>query len=39
MVGFDSVVLHYRSVQNLLAAELMRVDSDGLVTEVIAHYG
>lgn len=39
MVGIDSLVLHYRSVQDLLAAELMRVDSDGLVTEVIAHYG
>lgn len=39
MVGVDSVVLHYRSVQNLLAAELMRVGSDGRVTEVIAHYG
>jgi ketosteroid isomerase-like protein len=39
MVGLDSVVLHYRSVQNLAAAELMRVGGDGLVTEVIAHYG
>jgi ketosteroid isomerase-like protein len=39
MVGLDSLVLHYRSVQDLLAAELMRVGNDGLVTEVIAHYG
>jgi ketosteroid isomerase-like protein len=39
MVGLDSLVLHYRSVQNLLAAELMHVGEDGLVTEVIAHYG
>jgi ketosteroid isomerase-like protein len=39
MVGIDSVVLHYRSVQDLLAAELMRVGGDGLVSEAIAHYG
>jgi uncharacterized protein (TIGR02246 family) len=39
MVGIDTLVLHYHSVQNLLAAELMRVGSDGRVTEVIAHYG
>jgi hypothetical protein len=39
MVGLDSLVLHYRSVQDLLTAELMVVDQDGVVTEVIAHYG
>jgi ketosteroid isomerase-like protein len=39
MVGLDSVVLHYRSVEDLLAAELMVVGADGLVTEVLAHYG
>jgi ketosteroid isomerase-like protein len=39
MTGIDSVVLHYRSVQNLLSAELMGVGGDGLVTEVSAHYG
>lgn len=39
MVGQDSLVLHYRSVQNLLAAELMVIGEDGLVTEVRAHYG
>jgi ketosteroid isomerase-like protein len=39
MVGLDSLVLHYRSVQDLLAAELMVVGDDGRVTEVRAHYG
>jgi ketosteroid isomerase-like protein len=39
MTGIDSLVLHYRSVQSLLAAELMIVDRDGMVTEVLAHYG
>jgi ketosteroid isomerase-like protein len=38
MVGIDSLVLHYHSVQNLLAAELMVVGEDGTVTEVLAHY-
>ena len=38
MTGLDSLVLHYRSVQNLLAAELMVVGEDGQVTEVRAHY-
>jgi hypothetical protein len=33
MVGIDSLVLHYRSVQDLLAAELMRAGSDKLVTK------
>jgi uncharacterized protein (TIGR02246 family) len=39
MVGIDSLVLHYRSVQNLLAAELMVVGGAGFVTEATAHYG
>jgi ketosteroid isomerase-like protein len=38
-VGIDSLVLHYRSVKGLLAAELMIVDEGGKVTEVLAHYG
>jgi ketosteroid isomerase-like protein len=38
MTGVDSLVLHYRSVQNLLSAELMVVGEDGLVIEVRAHY-
>jgi ketosteroid isomerase-like protein len=39
MVGLDSVVLHYRSVMDLPAAELMVLGDDGLVAEVVAHYG
>lgn len=39
MTGLDSLVLHYRSVQSLLSAELMVVGEDGLVREVRAHYG
>jgi uncharacterized protein (TIGR02246 family) len=38
MTGIDSLVLHYRSVQDLLAAELMKVNGGGRVTEVLAHY-
>lgn len=38
-VGLGSLVLHYRSVQDLLAAELMVVGEDGHVTEVRSHYG
>jgi ketosteroid isomerase-like protein len=36
--GLDSVVLHYRSVQGLLTAEYMELDTDGQVVRVRAHY-
>jgi hypothetical protein len=39
MVGVRGVVLHYRSVRDLLAAELMVIGGDGLVLETVAHYG
>jgi ketosteroid isomerase-like protein len=39
MTGVDSVVLHYISVEGLLAAELMTLAADGRVTAVVAHYG
>lgn len=39
MAGIDSLVLHYHPVQGLLAAELMILDSSGMVVEVLAHYG
>jgi ketosteroid isomerase-like protein len=39
LVGVDSLVLHYRSVEDRLAAELMIVGDDGLVRESVAHYG
>ena len=37
--GHESLVLHYESVRGLRAAEFMRVDGAGRVTQVIAHYG
>ena len=36
--GVNSVVLHYRSVNHLLAAETMVFDERGKVREVRAHY-
>ena len=36
--GANSVVLHYRSVNGLLAAEFMRFNANGKVSEVCAHY-
>ena len=36
--GARSVVLHYQSVQALVAAECMELDSAGLVRRVLAHY-
>ncbi len=39
LTGSESVVLYYRSVEGRLSAEMMLLDSDGLVREVFAHYG
>jgi hypothetical protein len=36
--GIDSVVLHYGSVNDLVAAELFIFDAAGLVAEVRAHH-
>ena len=36
--GVQSVVIHYESVRGMGAAELMRIQSDGRVSEVVAHY-
>ena len=36
--GVRSVVLHYRSVQGLVAAEWMELDDAGTVRRVVAHY-
>ncbi len=36
--GAGSVVLHYRSVRGLLAAEAMELDRDLRVTTAMAHY-
>jgi hypothetical protein len=36
--GPQSVILHYQSVQGLVAAECMELDADGRVFRVLAHY-
>lgn len=36
--GVRSVVLNYRSVNDLAGAEFLRLDSEGRVIEVVAHY-
>ena len=36
--GVRSVVVHYQSVQGLVAAECMELDGTGKVTRVLAHY-
>lgn len=38
LVGVNSVTLYYRSVKNLLAAEVMLFDGEGKVMTVLAHY-
>lgn len=36
--GSQSLVLHYQSVQGLVAAECMELDEQGAVRRVLAHY-
>jgi steroid delta-isomerase-like uncharacterized protein len=38
MEGVDSVVIYYKSVKGLLAAEMMLLNENGKVREVRAHY-
>ncbi len=35
----NSIVVYYKSVNNLFAAELMELDEEGKVVKVVAHYG
>jgi hypothetical protein len=37
-VGVSSITLQYESVNNLIAAEVFELNSDGLVTRVQCHY-
>ena len=37
--GVDSVTLYYKSVKNLMAAEVMFFDGEGKISRVVAHYG
>jgi ketosteroid isomerase-like protein len=39
LVGVNSVTLHYVSVENRLAAEVMTFGPDDRVVHVLAHYG
>jgi hypothetical protein len=36
--GHDSLVVHYQRLRGLRAAEFMRIDDSGRVSQVIAHY-
>ena len=38
LLGIDSMLLYYRSVNGLLAAEMMTIDDDGLIDSVRVHY-
>lgn len=38
LVGVNSIVIYYRSINQLLAAEFMQVDLSGLIVKVNAHY-
>jgi hypothetical protein len=38
LTGIGSLTLYYRSVNNLLAAEVMFLDPRGLIERVAAHY-
>lgn len=38
LTGVDSVTVYYRSVNGMLAAEVMALNSNGEITKVIAHY-
>lgn len=38
LAGADSLVIYYRSIKGLWAAEMMQIGSAGLVTRVMAHY-
>lgn len=38
LTSIQSVVLYYRSVKNLLAAEVMFLNPEGKVIRVVAHY-
>ena len=38
LCGVNSLTLYYRSVKNLLAAEVMEFDPTGKVRRVLAHY-
>lgn len=38
LTGVDSITLYYKTVNEMLAAEVMYIDSEGKIAKVIAHY-
>lgn len=38
LTGVDSITLYYKTVNEILAAEVMHIDSEGKIAKVIAHY-
>ena len=38
LTGVDTITLYYKSVNEMLAAEVMKLDTEGKITRVIAHY-
>lgn len=39
LCGVDSITLYYKSVNEIMAAEVMTINSEGKISKVIAHYG
>ncbi|MGB2693252.1 MAG: nuclear transport factor 2 family protein [Thermodesulfobacteriota bacterium] len=38
LTGVDSITLYYKTVNEMLAAEVMELNSEGKIAKVIAHY-
>lgn len=38
LTGVESITLYYKTVNDMLAAEVMVLDSEGKISKVIAHY-
>lgn len=38
LTGVDSITLYYKTVNEMVAAEVMELNSEGKITKVIAHY-
>jgi len=38
LIGVNSITLYYKTVNEMLAVEVMEIDLDGKIARVIAHY-
>lgn len=38
LTGVNSITLYYKTVNEMLAAEMMEINSEGMISNVIAHY-